>query len=217
MKTDADIKRDVEAELQWTPDVDQTDIAVKITGGAVTLTGYVPNDFQKSRAEAAVKRIVGVRAVANDIVVRLPADDTATDPEIAREAVSALKHALPLAADNVRVLVHQGHLALEGTLEWHYQREAAESTVRRIRGVLGVRNSIALKPGVAASDIRQKIEQAFRRNAAVDAQRITVETRGAEVTLRGEVRSWAERDEAQQTAWAAPGVAAVKNEITVRT
>jgi osmotically-inducible protein OsmY len=113
--------------------------------------------------------------------------------------------------------VHDGHVALEGTVEWQFERERAEHAVREVRGVISVRDSIRLQPQLAPTEIKQRIEQAFRRSAAVDAQHVTVETRGAEVTLRGEVRSWAERDEAQRTAWAAPGVIEVRNELTVRT
>jgi osmotically-inducible protein OsmY len=216
MKADSDIRRDVEAELQWTPDVDETDIAVKVNDGIVTLTGYVPTYPEKSRAEAAVKRVAGVTAVANDLAVRVPLGGMPTDPEIARDAVAALKSELPLSWENIKLLVHQGHVALEGTVEWHYQRERADSAVRSVRGVISVRNSLRLQPRVAPTEIKRRIEEAFRRNAAIDAQHITVEAHGGEVTLRGEVRSWAERDQAQQTAWSAPGVANVRNEVTVR-
>jgi len=215
MRTDGEIKQDIEAELQWSPDVDQTDVAVKVTNRVVTLTGYVPSNVQKYRAEAAAKRVAGVSALANDIVVRLRGADAATDPEIAREAIGALKREMPFAAEKVKVLVTEGHVTLEGTLEWHYQREAAEGAVRRVRGVLSVRNAIALKPSVAANEIQRKIEDAFRRSAALDAQGITVEARGTEVTLRGKVRSWSEWDEAQDAAWSAPGVMIVKNELIV--
>ena len=217
MKADSDIKRDAEAELQWVPEVDQTDIAVKVTGGVVTLTGYARSDYEKHRAEAAVKRVLGVAAVANDLAVRAPLGQKPTDPEIARDAVTALKIELPFVWESIKPIVREGHVGLEGTVEWHDQRERAEAAVRRLRGVMSVRNSISLKPRVALGEIKHKIEDAFRRNAIIDAQRITVDALGGEVTLRGEVRSWAERDQAQQSAWAAPGVSHVKNELIVRT
>ncbi len=217
MKSDADIKRDVEAELLWSPEVDQTDIAVKLNGGVVTLTGYVKSYFEKYRAEAAVKRVAGVRAVANDLAVRAPMGGLPPDPEIARNVVAALRAELPLAWENIKPLVHEGHVALEGTVQWHYERESAEAAVRRVPGVVSVRNSISLKPRVFTGEIKHKIEEAFERNAIIDAQGITVEARDGEVTLRGEVRSWAEHDQAQQTAWAAPGVTRVKNELVIRT
>jgi len=217
MRADSDTQRDVEAELRWAPEVDHTDIAAKVNGGVVTLTGYVPSYAEKFRAEAAAKRVAGVLAVANDIEVRLPTTSTATDPEIARDAVAALRSELPLSWEKIRPLVHEGRVALEGTVEWHDQRERAESAVRRVNGVVSVRNSIRLEPRVTPADIREKIEEAFRRSAAIDAQQVRVEARGSEVTLRGEVRSWSERDQAQATAWAAPGVTNVRNELTVRT
>jgi osmotically-inducible protein OsmY len=217
MRPDTDIKRDVEAELKWAPDVFDTDIAVKVTGGVVTLTGYAASAYEKYRAEAAVKRVRGVAAVANDLAVRAPLGGMPTDPEIARDAVAALKMELPLVWEEIRPIVKGGHVALEGTVEWHNQRERAESAVRRLHGVLSVRNSIRLKPRLATSEIKHRIEEAFRRSAVIDAQKVIVDASGSEVTLRGEVRSWAEHDQAQATAWAAPGVLIVKNEITVRT
>jgi osmotically-inducible protein OsmY len=216
MKSDINIKQDVEAELKWSPDVDETDIAVKVHGGEVTLSGYVRNYFESHRAEIAVKRVKGVAAVANDIEVR-PFANSPADPEIARAALAALKIELPLAWENVRPIVHQGRVTLEGTVDWEYQREGADNAMRRLNGVLSVRNSIRIEPKIAPADIKQKIEDAFRRLAHVDAGHITVETSGSDVTLRGEVRSWAERDQAQQSAWSAPGVAKVINELTVRT
>jgi len=216
MRADIDIKNDVEAELKWAPDVWDTDIAVKVTGGVVSLTGYAASAHDKYCAEAAAKRVRGVAAVANDLAVRTPFGGMPTDPEIARDAVAALKLELPLIWDSIKPIVKEGHVALEGTVEWHDQRDRAEAAVRRVRGVLSVRNSISLKPRVATGEIKHRIEEAFRRSAIVDAQRVTVDACGSEVTLRGEVRSWAERDQAQQTAWAAPGVLTVRNEMTVR-
>ena len=217
MKSDTEIKRDVEAELRWDPEIDQTDIAVKVNDAVVALTGFARSFPEKYRAEATAKRVMGVTAVANDIEVRLPSGDALTDPQVARAAVAALQAALPLSWQEVKPLVHDGHVALEGTVEWHYQREKAEHAIRDLKGVVSVRNSIRIKPRVAPSEIKHKIEEAFRRNAEVDAQHITVDAQGAEVTLRGEVRSWAERDQAQRTAWSAPGVMQVRNELQVRT
>ncbi len=217
MRADTEIKRDVEAELRWTPEVDETDVAVKVNGGVVTLTGYAKNYFEKYRAETAVKRVAGVTAVANDLAVRAPMGGMPPDPEIARNVVAALRAELPLMWENIKPLVHEGHVGLEGTVEWHYERENAETAARRVPGVVSVRNSIRLKPRVFTGEIKYKIEEAFRRNAVIDAQGITVDAHGGEVTLRGEVRSWAEHDQAQQTAWAAPGVTHVKNELIIRT
>jgi osmotically-inducible protein OsmY len=215
MRTDSDIKRDVEAELRWSPDVDDTDIAIKVNNGEVTLSGFTRNYLEKYRAETTVWRIKGVTAVANDIAVKLLAG-APTDPEIARAAVAALKNDLPLTWEQIKPTVKEGRISLEGTVEWHYQRERAENAMRHLKGVVSVRNSIRITPSIAPENIKHRIEDAFRRLAQVDADRITVDTQGSDVTLRGEVRSWSERDQAQQTAWSAPGVSNVKNELTVR-
>lgn len=215
MKPDSEIKRDVEAELNWSPDVDQTDLAVKVSNAVVTLTGFVPSFFEKYRAEEAVKRVAGVAGIANDVQVR-PAYGL-DDPEIARAAVAAIRVELPSAPESVKALVQNGHVTLEGSVEWNFQRERVEDAVRRLTGVITVDNEILIKPRVEPSDIKHRIEDAFRRSAEVDASRISVKAEGGTVTLSGRVRTWSERAQAQQTAWFAPGVSQVKNEITIST
>jgi osmotically-inducible protein OsmY len=215
MKSDSDIKRDVEEELRFDPDIDATDIGVAVKDGVVTLVGFVKSYTEKFEAEAAAKRVAGVVGLANDLEVRLPGGVERPDPEIARDAVAAIKTRLPFSAEHIRVIVKDGWVTLEGQVEWNYQREGAENAVRRLRGIKGVTNLIQLKPQIAASEIKRKIEEAFRRSALIDASHVTVEANGGEVILRGGVRSWAERREAEHAAWAAPGVVSVKNEIVI--
>ena len=190
------------------------DIAVAVKDGVVTLSGFVRSWGQRRAAEEAAKRVAGV-GIANDIEVRLPIIHQRPDPEIARDAVDAIKLWLPFSYENIKVVVKDGWITLEGEVEWNYQREAAEKAVSRLRGVKGVSNFIQIKPRAAPTDIKRKIEEAFRRHAEIDATRITVETEDGVVILRGAVHSWAEREEAERAAWAAPGVKRVQNLITV--
>src|SRR6267142_1911849 len=207
MRTDSEIKRDVEDEIRWNPDIDATDIAVTVKSAVVTLTGFVHSYSDKLQAEADAKRVAGVAGVANDIEVRLPSSDVRPDPEIARDVVTELRVQLPLSADKIKAVVKGGWVTLEGEVEWHYQRERAERAVRHVKGVLGVSDLINLKPSVSPA--------AFKRNAEIDANRIQVKSSDGEVVLEGTVRSWAERQEAERVAWAAPGVKKVEDHIRI--
>jgi osmotically-inducible protein OsmY len=215
MKSDNEIERDVRDELKWNPDLDDSDIAVSVKDGVVTLAGFTKSYTDRLEAEIAAKRVTGVRAVANDIEVRLPAIDQRPDPDIARDAVAALKAELPISYDRIKVVLKDGWVTLEGGVEWQYQKTTAENAVRRVKGVKGVTNIITVKPKVQPTELQRKILDAFRRNAEVDANRITVEANGSEVVLKGTVRSWIEREEAERVAWSAPGVTRVEDRIVV--
>jgi osmotically-inducible protein OsmY len=215
MKSDSEIEKNVKAELEWDPDLDATDIAVSVKNGVVMLTGFVRSYTDRYEAETAAKRVAGVVAVANDIEVRMPSVDERPDPDIAREAAAAIKSQLPISSENIKIIVKSGWVTLEGEVEWQYQRQTAENVVRRIKGVKGVSNTIVLKPRAEPTEVKRKIQEALGRSAEVDANRIEVEARGGEVILKGTVRSWIEREEAERAAWAAPGVTKVEDRIVV--
>lgn len=216
MKSDREIQKAVEDELRSDPRIDASDIAVSVRDGVVTLAGFVRGYLQKRRAEAAVKRVSGVVAVVNDIEVRLPLLHERPDPQIARDAVEALRIDLPEVADQIRVVVRDGWVTLEGEVESNFAREEAEGAVALLRGVRGVSNLIQLKPRVVPADVKHHIEQSFERSALIDADRVSVEVNGSEVVLKGTVTSWAEREEAERAAWSVPGVTKVDDQLSVR-
>jgi osmotically-inducible protein OsmY len=214
-KSDSELRHDVERELEWDPSIDERRIAVTAVDGVVTLQGEVSTYAEKWRAERAAERVAGVRAIANDLVVK-----TATEPndtDIAKAVADALERCVVLPADKITVKVQNGFVTLTGEVDWDYQRRAAERSIRDLAGVRGIMNLITIRPRVEPHKVKERIEETFKRGATLDAQNIEVEANGSEVTLRGTVRTWLERREAEKAAWSAPGITKVNNLITVKT
>lgn len=215
MKTDAKIREDVLDQLAWESDVDDRQIGVAVENGVVTLSGVVNSYTSKMAAEKAAKKVYGVKAVAEDIEVKYGDAFKKTDKEIAKAAVNALEWNISVPDDKIMVKVEDGWVYLSGEVKWDYQRKAAKKAVENLLGVKYVANNITLKQKVEATDIKNKIKKAFERAADVDAKKISVEVDEHTVTLRGTVRSLAEKEEARKTAYASPGVYNVINKINV--
>jgi len=214
--TDAKLRQDVLDELEFEPRIDAAHIGVAAENGVVTVSGHVPSYSQKVAAVQAVWRVKGVRAVADEIEVRFLEDKKTSDDQIARRALDVLEWDTSLPGRAIRVTVHQGLVTLAGDVDWHYQRKAAEETIRKLSGVRAVVNNIIIKPRVEAEDVQRKIEQALERNAAVEARaiRVTVEN-GGKVVLEGKVSNWNERRAVEEAAWSAAGVKAVEDRLTI--
>jgi osmotically-inducible protein OsmY len=216
MKTDNQLRQDVLDELSWNPSINEKAIGVAVKDGVVILAGAVDSYAQKLSAEYAAERVSGVRAIADDLTVRVLPSVGRSDGEIAKAAVTSLDWHVEVPAKDLKVIVDNGWVTMEGKVQWQFQRAAAERAVRYLAGVRGVTNLIAVTPTVASPlEVSAKIREALRRGAAADANRVIVEAVGGKVTLRGSVRSFAEREDAERAAWGAPGVTEVEDRILV--
>ena len=216
MKTDADIRRDVESKLQWDPSVDNKQIGVIVNDGVLTLTGEVCHFAGKWAAEDITKRVSGVRAIANEIHVKIPLSGARSDTDIAEAAANALRWHVATGSAQVKPVVIDGWVTLSGTVPLGYQRTAAESAMRNLMGVKGVINDITVTSAIKVADVKQKIEDAFKRHALLDAKDIEVKVNSSTVTLQGHVHTWQEHADAAHAAWAAPGVANVENRLVIQ-
>lgn len=212
---DSELRKHILDELEFDPSLDAAHIGVAVENGVATLTGHVASYAQKYNAERATQRVKGVRAVAQEIEVRLPSASPTDDDQVAKRALDIIAWDTTLPANAIKVKVERGWVTLSGTVDWHHQRSGCESAVRRLAGVIGVANLIELRHQVQPGDIRASVERALQRNAEVEAANIRMRVEGGEITLSGTVRSAHERNAVQRAAWAVPGVTAVVNQLTI--
>ncbi len=215
MKSDIQVQKDVIDQLKWEPFLHDSEIGVAVKNGIVNLSGQVDSYYKKLSAENATKKIAGVKAIAEDIQIGVSPASNKTDTEIAEAVLNALKWHSAVQEEKIKIKVENGNVRLDGEVEWEYQRTSARSAIENLTGVLSIINLISVKPKVTASDIQQKISSAFHRSASIDAGKITVEVKGSKVILRGNVRSFVEKDDAETAAWNAPGVTSVESKLKI--
>lgn len=212
--SDLQLRQNILDELEWEPSIDAADIGVAVENGVITLTGHVGSYAEKLMAEGIVKRFRGVKAIAQEIEVRLTYAGDADD-EIARRALNVLSWDVSVPKDAIQVKVEKGWLTLSGEVDWNFQRSAAVDDVRKLSGVMGVSNLMHIKSRVQVPDLKKRIEDALKRCAELEAKTIRVSVKDGEVTLEGRVRAWSERDALESAVWGAPGVKAVKDRVTI--
>jgi osmotically-inducible protein OsmY len=217
MKTDLEIQKDVMDELKWEPLLTASEIGVAVKQGVVTLSGTVDTFSKKEEAESAAKRVTGVKAVAEDIEVKPFATSKKNDTEVARMIAESLKSHSALQEDKIKIKVEDGWVTAEGLVDWEYQKEAVKNTVKNLTGVVGISNNISVKPSITAKDIKQKIALAFHRSATVDSSKIEIDIQGNKAILTGKVRSWTEKNDAEEATWKAPGITAIENKLIIDT
>lgn len=215
MKTDSQLQHDVMSELEWEPSVDHADIGVSVEKGVVTLNGYVPSYASKQAAERSARRVAGVRAIAQEIKVRHDSDPKTADHEIAKRILDVFAWSVLVPDDKITVKVEHGWVTLTGSVDWHFQADEAEKAASKISGVIGIINQVEIHRRPTSSDIRRRIENAFERQADLDAAGVTIALDGSKVKLGGRVKAWHERQVAERAAWAAPGVTEVEDHIVV--
>jgi osmotically-inducible protein OsmY len=217
MRTDTELQRDVAAELKWEPRLCEEEIGVTVRDGVVTLTGFVPDYVQRRVAAKAAERVTGVRAVAQELVVKVTDASHRSDTELAHQVVNALAWDIEVPDQKIKAKVEDGWVTLDGAVDWQYQRNAAERAVRYLTGVKGVRNNVAIMPHASPFDVAQHIKAALHRSADADAKKVQVTALDGKVTLTGTVRSWPERADVERAAWSATGVTAVDDRLAVVT